>query len=486
MQDFWPTLTQAQLHWNWHLDKFCEHLQKVAHRVGNHEPNKHDTLVNVPPGTTKSSTFSVMFPVWCWLNWPWMQFICCSYSSDLSLDHARYSRNVVKSKQFNTYFPEYRIAADQDQKGNYRIECYDDNLETWLPGGYRLSSSVGGTVTGFHGDILIVDDPLNPTESASEKERMAANKWLDRTMSTRKKNKETASTLMIMQRLHQDDCSGHWLSKKTSLFHICLPGEIHKPPDEEDPDWQPNVVPIEWKKHYTDGLLDPIRMPVHVLNQAYEDLGPYGYSSQIAQTPAPEGGGMFKVRKVQILDRCPPISEFGSVIRYWDKAGTSSKDNPDAAFTTGTKMAIHQPTSKVVVMDVRSGQWGVAQREETIKQVAQSDGIETIIWMEQEPGSGGKESAESSIRNLMGFQAYAEKPSGPKVFRAGPLAAQMANSNVAIIRADWNMDWLQEFENFPFSKRNDKVDSASGAFGKLVGLKTAAVWSKSRRGRLNG
>ena len=107
------------------------------------------------------------------------------------------------------------------------------------------------------------------------------------------------------------------------------------------------------------------------------------------------------------------------------------------------------------------------EREDIIRATAEADGRSTNIWIEQEPGSGGKESAEGTIRNLMGFVCKADRPTGDKVYRADPFSVQVNNGNVQLLRGDWNSEFKEELRFFPFSKYKDQVDAASGAFSKL-------------------
>jgi predicted phage terminase large subunit-like protein len=124
-----------------------------------------------------------------------------------------------------------------------------------------------------------------------------------------------------------------------------------------------------------------------------------------------------------------------------------------------------------VVADVRRGQWSALDRERVIKQTAEVDrGLypTTKIYLEQEPGSGGKESAEASVRMLAGYSATADRVTGAKEIRADPFAAQWQAGNVKLVRGDWNRNYLDEHEHFPAGKYKDQVDASSGAFNKIA------------------
>ena len=126
-----------------------------------------------------------------------------------------------------------------------------------------------------------------------------------------------------------------------------------------------------------------------------------------------------------------------------------------------------------VIEHVVRGQWSALEREEKIKFWAEKDRASLRpgayeIGVEQEPGSGGKESAESTIRNLRGFKVYADKVTGSKEVRAEPFAAQVQGGNVSIMAGSWQTDLLDEMESFPNGKYRDQVDACSGAFNRLI------------------
>ena len=131
---------------------------------------------------------------------------------------------------------------------------------------------------------------------------------------------------------------------------------------------------------------------------------------------------------------------------------------------------------KYLILDVKRGQWSTDVRERIIKQTAQADGYETIIWIEQEPGSGGKDSAHATITNLAGFTIYKELPKGDKIYRADPFSVQVNEGNVMLLHGPWNEEYLQELEYFPFSTYKDQVDGSSGAFSKLARKKEVKVY----------
>jgi predicted phage terminase large subunit-like protein len=468
---FWSEFDASELQVNWHMEKICEEMELVGKRVAAKKKADYDLLVNVPPGTSKSAMVSVFFPVWCWINWYWMRFITSSHGWDLSLELARKSRDIIQSEKFQRIFPDIGIRQDRNKESNFVIikrEYVGQGIAPIIHmGGGRRSTSVTSKVTGFHAHIIIWDDLVDQHAAISEADMKTAIRHLDQGLSTRKVDKKVTTMIGIMQRLSQADPSGHWLKKRPDeIKHICLPGEIK--------DYKQFLKPAEWAKYYKDDLLDPVRMGWEELEKMRSILGQYGYAGQIGQNPVPPGGGMFQIENISITDKLPHVDQYVSTVRYWDKAGTEG----GGAYTVGVKMT-RLNNDKFMILDVKRGQWASHEREQIIRQCAEADGKSCKIYIEQEPGSGGKESVQNSIRNLAGYSAYADRPTGDKALRADPLSVQVNNGNVILYQARWNEIYLEELENFPFSLYKDQVDATSGAFNAITHRKKAGVMRRS-------
>lgn len=440
LKEFWETIESERLLDNWHLHFICRELQEIAFRVIYNKPKQHDTIINVPPGSTKSIMCSVMFVPWVWTHMPHARFICGSYTDKLALDLSRKSRDVIQSEKYQEIFG-IQLRHDQNTKHQFMN----------IKGGSRYCVGVGGSVTGMHGHFLLIDDPLNPQEAVSEAELKNANDWMNETLPTRKVSKENTPMVLIMQRLHQNDPTGNLLEKDAEpIKHICIPATS-----------EGNIQPPELSQFYKDGLFDPVRLPRHVLATLEKRMGQFGYAGQFQQSPVPLGGGMFDVECIQFDN---PPRNFVRRVRYWDKAGTQD----GGAYTAGVDVA-EDALGRIWIMDVVRGQWRSDKREAIIKQTAILDGRKTLIGVEQEPGSGGKESAENTVRNLRGFRVKLDRPTGDKVLRADPLSTQVNGRNVFIpTGAPWAKDFIEEMRFFPYSTYKDQVDSAAGGFNMLT------------------
>jgi len=445
---FWSTLNHEKLIDNWHIKYLCEELQSVAERVFKREKKEHDLIINIPPSMSKTSIVNIFFPLWCWINDYSLQFISVSYSYQLSINISERCRDVMRSDLFKKYFFDVKIKEDSDTKQLFRV--VKDNKV----GGFRYATSVGGTISGIHAHFILLDDPVNAVDSLSDTMIKNTNDWLDNVIFSRKVDNDVSVVILVMQRLHENDPTGYLLSKNADkIKHICLPAEI----DEKN-----LPKPLELQKYYVYGLLDTQRLSNEILEQKRKEMGDYAYAMQYLQTVVPRNGGFFNIDKLITIDTFNELNAV-QIIRYWDKAGTHEA----GCYTVGVKMA-KTPDNRFYILDVVRGQWEASEREKIIKQVAIGDGIDTIIYIEQEPGSGGKESAEATIRNLAGFRCIADRPTGDKIKRADILAVQLNAGNVYMLRGGWNAEYKRELEYFPYGKYKDQVDATSGAFNMLA------------------
>lgn len=441
---FWPTISTEPLVLNWHIEYLCNEIQENMERVFRREPKKNDLVVNVSPGTSKSSIFTILLVPWAWSRMPDFRYIGASFAEDLAFDLTVKSRAVCLSPLYQKLFPE--IVIDQNSKS-----CW-----TNTKGGERRAVGTGGNVTGRHAHVIGIDDPIDPRGGRSAAECLAANQYCCETLPSRKVNKETAWTYLVMQRISVEDPTPLFLNRP-DVKHICLPGELSA-----------DIKPAEMAKHYIDGLFDPVRLSRKVLAQMKTELGEFGYAGQILQTPIPPGGGMFKVDNlVTDHNSAPDAGEFSRIVRFWDKSASSDKGD----WTVGVKLGLHKDGS-FWILDIVRGQWATDAREAIILQAAKKDGKLVRIGLEREPGSAGIDSAKATAKMLAGYLVFPEPATGSKELRADTASVQVNVGNVhTAIKGKVLEDFKNEMLFFPNGKHDDQIDSFSGAFSLLVNRK---------------
>lgn len=206
----WPTIEPATgLVWNWHIDAVLEHMEAVT------RGQLKRLIINIPPRTGKSLLVSVMWPVWDWVSSPWRRFMFVSYSSDLSTKHSVDRRAVIQSDWYRRNWGDrVRLTSDQNVKTEFQNTAR----------GHMIATSVGATATGKGGDVVVIDDPLNPKQALSDIERENANVFFDQTLMSRLDDQKTGAMVLIMQRLHERDLTGHLLARG-GWEHLRLPME---------------------------------------------------------------------------------------------------------------------------------------------------------------------------------------------------------------------------------------------------------------------
>lgn len=452
LKEFWDTIVGEEFVENWHIRFLCDEAQTVMERVFANKPKEYDLVVNVAPGSTKSTIFTQALPAWAWIRMATCRGICGSYAHQVALKDSLKTRDVVQSEKYQSLFPGIQLREDENTKG----------LFTNTHMGSRLSVSVGGFVTGYHAHFHVVDDPLNPEEALSEVGLKTANRWMKTTLSSRKVDKLVTPLILVMQRLAEEDPSGQMLVKqKAKVRHICLPGELREGMDDK-------VSPPELKRFYIGGLFDPVRLPKSVLEEMEEELGAYGYAAQVLQEPIPLTGGFFDVARLNLVD--DPPGKFVREVRSWDKAGTQD----GGKYSVGVRMGM-DAQRRFCITDVQRGQWAATQREARILATAEEDGDELDIVLEIEGGSGGKESGENTVRMLAGWKVIAFHPTGDKESRAYPFASQVGAGNVYVLKRKWTKAYVEELRHFSnIAKYSDQVDASSGAFNRIAKKKKRA------------
>jgi predicted phage terminase large subunit-like protein len=312
----WPVIEPSTaLRSNWHIDAIVEHLEAVT------AGEIRRLVINIPPRCMKSSLVSVLWPAWAWILRPELRWLFASYAERLSIRDSVRCRRVIQSmggrKEGGSIIERVgyqgvlelvgqRWALTGDQNEKLRFE----NDAT----GYRLATSVGGSATGEGGDILVIDDPHKADEAESDVQRQNVLDWMDGTMSTRLNDPATGAVVLIMQRLHEGDLTGHLLARG-DYEHLCLPMEYEPshpfvwPRDPRGGAMHTVVSAIPSARHENGNspappigegaLLWPEHFPAAQVASLKTSLGAYRAAGQLQQRPAPMAGGMFKAAHIR-------------------------------------------------------------------------------------------------------------------------------------------------------------------------------------------
>ena len=437
VKTFWDVIIKEEPVYNWHIPYLCEELERLSIPVANRQPKLYDLIINIPPGTTKSTIVTIMWPVWLWVVDPTLRIITNSYSGGLSIEHATKSKDIILSDKFIKLFPHIKIRKDKSGKQNY------ENTDT----GYRYATSTGSTITGYHAHVIINDDPVNPKQANSEPLRLQANEHT-KTLSSRKVNKTNTPTVTIMQRLHDDDVTGFILKKKSnSVRHICLPAE--------DSD---SVRPASLRERYIDGFLDANRLGRIVLDEAMTDLGSRGYAGQYEQTPSTQGGNIIKADWFRTIPYSQFLAIFGNTpMHFWlDTAYDEKKkktDNDPSGIMVACKLQNNmyifnaQKVYKTFPQLIRFlPDYLYAHRytsRSTLRIEPKANGISVVHQLE-----------DSTKLNV----TRTPSPTESKEVRLNAASPKVECGRVYLVEGDWNESFVDEICGFPIKTHDEYVD----------------------------
>lgn len=396
-------------------------------------------ILCVPPRHGKSELVSKFFPAWYLGVYPNRRVILASYEADFAASWGRKARSILEE---HGHIFGVKVSCDSSAANRWDIDGHDGGM---------MTAGVGGPVTGKGADLLIVDDPVKNYEDAhSETIRERTWNWWTSTAYTRLE--PNGSAIVIQTRWHEDDLCGRILRE---LAHENW-REIRFPAIAEDNDVLGRRI---------GEALWPSRFDAQRLAAIKKTIGSYQWSALYQQRPTAPEGDFFQRAWLPIVEVAPTECER---CRAWDKAGT--EDGGD--YSAGVLMA-KDADGVWYIEDVVRGQWNSFQRERIILQTTQMDaakyaGRKYSVHLEQEGGSGGKHSAEITVKSLAGFEVSVERPTGKKEVRASPLASQAAAGNVKIIRGVWNREFIDELCTFPSGTHDDQVDAAAAAFNRLA------------------
>jgi predicted phage terminase large subunit-like protein len=259
----------------------------------------------------------VVFVAWLLGHDPSKQIISASYSQDLADKHARDTRRLVTSSFYRSLFPRTMLAPDRTMVNDFATTAQ----------GFRMATSVGGTLTGRGADVIILDDIMKLDEALSDTLRSKANEWYSNSLFSRLNSKDTGLIIVVMQRLHQQDLvgqlidSGDWVS--LSLPAIAVEDEVYE--------YRRFDCPLTFTRKIGEPLHSE-REPLESLARTRQQIGEYNFQSQYQQDPGVREGGTLERDWLKYYDSRP--TELANVLQSWDTASKPGELNDFSVCTT--------------------------------------------------------------------------------------------------------------------------------------------------------
>ena len=429
-----------------HIHYLCGVYQAEIERIIRKEERTTDLIVNIPPRTSKSLITSVSLLAWMWIKEPSLPMIAISFDEDLSLLNAQYSKDIIKSDEYQELFGHlYQIRSDADSKSYFMNN----------KGGFRLSKTTGSNITGHKGVVIVVDDPQNPKTSESEVHRKAVIDYYSRALYNRLTPINLGIRIIIMQRLHENDLTGFLLETNPEQYrHICLPAEASD-----------IVQPVELKEKYINGLLDPTRLSAMILSGFRKTLGLRGYTGQYEQRPSPDEGGIIKRTWFDILLPEMLIRNIAeSPIHFFiDSAYTAKTENDPTGILTCFKQ-----DNFLYILDF-SEKW--LEFPELCKNIIiHTNGYQysPISKIFIEPKASGK-SIVQQLRSATSLNVIeAPNPENDKVTRAHSIAPTLEARRVRLIQGPYIEHFLDLLGSFPSGNHDEAIDTLVMAVRELL------------------
>lgn len=462
----------------WHIDAIAEHLEACT------RGEIKNLIINIPPRHAKSLLCCVFWPTWVWITHPAKRWLFSSYGENLAIRDSLKCRRIIQSSWYQSRWGElFKLTGDQNQKTRF------DNDKT----GYRIATSVGGMGTGEGGDFVVVDDPMKQADQHSVTARESVIDWWDNTMSTRGNDPANVVKVVIMQRLHEQDLTGHLLERMESdgehYEHLCLPARYEK-------ERQATSVGFSDPRKTPGELLWPERFTPAALARVESSMDSYAVAGQLQQRPSPDAGGIFKkwhwrywkpqgVRLppvvVQVIDEETkeatsleieavdlPIT-FDEMLQSWDMA---FKDTKASDFVAGQVWA-RVGTSKFM-LDYFKERADINASIRAVKTFTEKWPNAYAKLVED------KANGPAVIQLLQGKEdgLIPVNPEGGKVARAHAASPSVESHNVYLPHPalyGWVDGFIDNCAAFPNGAHDDDVDAFTQAMIRWQGYGTSAL-----------
>lgn len=424
----------------WALEAMCEHLEAVT------TGDITRLLINIPPGSMKSLLTRVFWPAWEWARGDtWIRYCSASYNQDLTIRDARRMKEIILSPWYQKLWPHVKISKDQSEKANF------ENTDR----GFMLSLAITGRTTGDRGDRILIDDPHSVKEAESDTIRTGTVQWFKESIPSRMNDFEKSAIIVIMQRVHEDDVSGHILAHNPNYVHLCIPlhYDLTRHCSTTIGYSDPRTIDGEnfWPERYTEAYLKEVT--------AEGNMGPFAIAAQFEQRPEPRGGGIIKDEWWELWDeKTFPMFEF--VIASLDTAYTEDQENDYSALTIwGVWRNVHG-LPKVMLMNAWHDRLELNPLVEKVAKTCSRFRVDKLLI---EPKASGLSVAQE-LRRLYGNSGWGVQFVNPKhqdkVARAYSVQHLWSDGLVYTPDRTWAQEVIDECRKLPKGTHDDLADSA--------------------------
>ncbi len=422
---------------NWHIGLIGEYMKAV--NLG----QIRRLIINIPPRNMKSIEATVCYPAWTWTRSPEKRFIKVSYADGLSRKHNILTRDIITSPWYQgNWGGVFSLKDDVNRQNEFKNTAQ----------GFMFSTSIGGTLTGEGGDVIIIDDPQDPAQANSEAERDTVISFFQNKLPTRLNDPEKGAIIIIMQRLHEKDLTGHILTERLGYEHLCLPAIA--------PERTVITYPLSGKQIIREegDLLNPVRFNREVLDELKRTMGSVQFAGQLQQSPSPDEGIIFKREWLNKTYRELPAG--ATIIQSWD---LPFKNSESSAKCAGIVMA--RKGAELFFVDCVNDKMSFVDSVTALKSLtAKHPKARAKVVEDKANGPAIISFLQKEIPGMIPFN-----PKGSKEDRALSVAPYFEAGNVYFPEnAPWAGDLREDLRKFPNGLYKDTVDATVQAILYLM------------------
>jgi predicted phage terminase large subunit-like protein len=432
---------------NWHIDLIADYLSAVS------KGQITRLIINIPPRCLKSIAVTVAWPAWILGHDPSKRIIAASFANSLSTKHSLDCKSIIQAPWYKELFPQTILSKKHNQKSKYLT----------IQNGFRMATSVGGMITGEGGDILIIDDPHNPSHIYSNKRRSKVIEWFESSFASRLNNKKSGSIVLVMQRLHMDDLAGYLLSSAPDIWQLLKIPLIA----EENKIYQ--IMGKTYSQEEGE-ILHRARYSEEILVKTENEMGRSNFRAQYMQEPISDNISMLKPPEIAFYDELDVAMSY--LVQSWDTAIKTSNSSDYSVCTIwgvkeGSYYLLHMHRAKLSYPELKNQAIKLTNRYKP----------KFILIEDHASGQSLIQDLRSEgMMNLIGIKQKIDK-----ITRFAAVVGLFQSGVVKIPKhSTWVKPFIKELTEFPHSKHDDIVDSVTQFLGYMKGKTIRASSARVR------
>ena len=453
-----------------HVQVLARKLEQVAEYINSGGKRGIPRLmVFMPPRYWKSQTASRKFPAWLLGKNPDLRIILTSYNADLASKHSKAVRDLIMSEEYSQVFgalssTDEPVELDAESKASASWDIADHI-------GGMQAAGVGGGITGFGANLLIIDDPVKGRkEASSETISDDQYEWYKSTAYTRLE--DHGAVIVIQTRWDVKDLSGRLLTAMVS----------DEDADQWDVVFMPAVAPAESEypktvEDFRENLLGGVFLPMagdqlgrkageplwekkhdaEALRIKKANMDDFEFAAQYDQMPKLASGNFFDEDDFGEVAHAPNGLQW---YRYVDLALGKTEQSD---FNASAAVAMDGNGNEYIRDMIRERNLDLFLG--SVKAAMLSDEEHGTIW-----GIEGNAfqslvvkqfMKDKSLANVAIVEVSRTSGDGDKAQWAQPWRLRAKQKKVFLVRGAWNLTFKREAVNFP-KGHDDQIDTVSG------------------------